>query len=138
MSTFRGKVRLRLLSRRWQLLTIVILWTVLAVPSAAIHRAFVKEYYHIEETRLETIASTAAYSGARLLPSHPSAARRTANAYAEENGIPPSDIVLVEVSSDQRSLMVELGYKIPVAFALFGWSGSQYLRVTARANLQPA
>ncbi len=134
MNHFRA--RFQKLSTRSQIVVIAFLWATLGVPTVLIHRALTKEYFRIEQIRLETIASTAAYSGAQLLPSNPYGAERTANAYARMNGIPARDIVLVQVADNQRSLTVELGYRIPLGFALFGWNGSKYLTVTARADLR--
>jgi hypothetical protein len=134
MNVCRSRARFQKLSRRWQLVTIAALW----VGMVAMHEMFANEYYKMERSRLRTIASTAAYVGTRLLPSNPYGARRAARAYAEINGISSNDIVLVEVGDDQRSLTIELGYKIPAAFALIEWSADKYLTVTVRADLQPA
>lgn len=134
MSIFRSRIRFRKLPKRWQLVTIAAFW----VGLFAMHKMFANEYYSMERSRLRTIASTAAIVGTRLLPSHPYAARQAACAYAEISGISSSDIVLVEVGDDRRSVTVELGYKIPMAFALIEWSVDKYLTVTVRADLQPA
>jgi len=80
--------RFQKLSLRSQLVIIAMLWAVLAVAMGTTHKTFANEYYRMERTRLQTIASTAAFSGARLLPSDPYAAKRAAHAYAEMNGIP--------------------------------------------------
>ena len=134
MNVFRSRGRFRKLPRRWQLVTIATLW----VGLGTIHKMFANEYYSMERSRLQTIASGAVFVGTRLLPSNPYAAGRAARAYAEGNGIPSSDIVLVEVGDDRRSLTIELGYKIPMAIAVVEWSVDEYLTVTARADLQPA
>ena len=138
MSAVRSRTRFREMSMRSQLAAIALLWVMLWVGMVAIHKAFTNEYYRMEQTRLQTIAYTAAYAGARLLPSNPYAARRAAHAYAEMNGIPASDIVLVDVADDQRSLTVKLIFKIPLGFALFEWRIGEYLTVTARADLPRA
>jgi hypothetical protein len=119
---------------RWKLVAVGTLW----VGLISIHMGFANEYYRMERTRLQTIASTAACAGAQLLPANSNGARQAARGYAEISGISSSDVVLVEVGDDQRSLTVELGYKIPIAFALFHWNVGRYLTVTAHANLEPA
>jgi hypothetical protein len=109
------------------------MWAVIAVT----HLAFANLYCKIEQNRLQTVASAAAYAGARLLPARPYAARGTAHTYATLNGIPAADIVLIEVARDQRSLTVELTYRIPIGFALFHCNSDRNLTVTARADLPP-
>ena len=128
-----SRMRSRKLSKRSRLVANAMMW----VGLVTIHLAFTHEYDRLERMRLQTIASTAAYAGAQLLPSDPFAATRTAHAYAEMSGIPAGDIVLVEVGNDQRSITVELSYKIPRRFALFDWHVGKFLIVTARADLQP-
>ena len=132
MSDFRTRTRFRKLPMRWRLVAIAMFW----VGLLAIHKAFANEYYSMERSRLQTIAGTAVYVGVLLLPSNPYGARRAAREYAEVNGISSTDIVLVQVADDRRSLTIELSCKVPMAIAAVEWNVDKYLTVTARADLQ--
>jgi hypothetical protein len=130
--------RIEKLSVRARLIAIATLWLGLGFGTVVAHKNFANQYYQLETTRLQTIASSAAHTGAQLLPSNPSGATRAAHAYAEMSGIPTRDIVTIAVGNDQRSLTVELTYKIPLGYALFEWKLGQSLTVKARADLPSA
>ena len=125
------------LTQRSQSVVLALLWTIVAIAMVTTHRAFSREFYRVERNRLAAIASAAAFSGARLLPLNPGAARRTAHSYAEKSGIPVNDIVLIFVSENGRSLTVKLAYEVPLPFGLFDWGARKILTVDARADLQP-
>ena len=130
-------VRFGKLPPHLQRAAIALLWATVVIATITMHRGLTRKFYRVERSRLETIASTAAYSGALLLPFNPNGARQAAHAYAELNGVPAEDVVLVLVADDRRSLTVKLIYKVPLLFGLFDRGAGKVLTVNARADLGP-
>lgn len=81
---------------------------------------------------LQSAADDAALAGASYLPEYPSLAVSNATSYAERNGIASGEISSITVSSDDKSLTIELARYVPYRFGvLLGlFSG----RVTAHAT----
>lgn len=81
---------------------------------------------------LQSAADDAALAGASYLPEYPSLAVSSATSYAERNGIASGEISSLTVSSDDKSLTIDLARYVPYRFGvLLGlFSG----RVTAHAT----
>lgn len=67
---------------------------------------------------LQSAADSAVVAGANYLPSNPAQAISTANSYAGSNRIAAPEILSTTVSSDNRSLNIQLQRKVPYTFAL--------------------
>lgn len=83
------------------------------------HSIVARAYYSLNSQSLQLVASMGVKVGAEYLPANPRAAVRIAEAYAQDHGIAPAEIVFTECSSDNRVLTIRLDRKVRQYVALF-------------------
>jgi Flp pilus assembly protein TadG len=86
---------------------------------------------------LQNAADHAALAGASYLPDYPSLAMSNATGYAERNGISSSEITSISISSDDKSLTVELSREVPYRFGVLLGLFSGRVSAHATAAVQP-
>jgi Flp pilus assembly protein TadG len=71
---------------------------------------------YIARVRIQTATDAAVLAGGNYLPSYPDSARETARDYANTNGIANEEIVSIEISDDNRAVMMTVRRHVPCAF----------------------
>ena len=77
-------------------------------------------FFYVNWSRLQGAADAAAHAGVKFLPGDRERALRTAEAYAEMNGVGRGEIVSASVSADDREITIKLTRAIP--FYLHGFA----------------
>lgn len=85
---------------------------------------------------LQNAADFGAVAGASYLPSNPTLAISTADAFASDNGVQASEISSTTVSSDSKSLHIQLQRTVPYSFALLLGLVSGTVSAQATAQIQ--
>jgi hypothetical protein len=93
-------------------------------------------FFYVNWSRLQGAADAAAHAGVKFLPGDRERALRTAEAYAEMNGVGRGEIVSASVSADDRAITIKLARAIPFYLRGFavGPSGRQ-VHATGTAHL---
>lgn len=86
---------------------------------------------------LQSAADDAALAGASYLPDYPPLAVANATSYAERNGVAIGEIRSISVSSDDKSLTIELGRYVPYRFGVLLGLFSGRVTAHATATVQP-
>jgi len=101
----------------------------------AVHGLLGMACHHLRYLRLQMISQSAATVGAQLLPTDPFQAVRVARAYVEVIGASDHLVATVVVTSDNRSITVQISDRLPLYYALTTESfESRDIRVKARAQ----
>jgi hypothetical protein len=73
--------------------------------------------FYFNRTLLQNAADSAVAAGSVYLPSDPALAIKTANDWAESNGIVSTEIVSTAVSADGRQIQMRLARTVPFFYA---------------------
>ncbi len=92
--------------------------------------------FYFNWVELQKAADSAVLAGATFLPATPSVAVSTAQNYAEINGIQNSEIVYVQVASDDLSIAMKLQRTVPYYFARVLGLTSGIVAVSAVAGIE--
>jgi hypothetical protein len=116
--------------------TLIALATII-LPGALIMQTIVaRAYYDLNSRSLQLVASMAVSAGSVYLPRDPRAAVLIADAYVQDHGVAPAEIICTELSSDNDELTIKLDRKVPKYVALFAVGLARDINVTASARLQ--
>jgi hypothetical protein len=116
--------------------TLIALATII-LPSALMMQTIVaRAYYDLNSRSLQLVASMAVSAGSVYLPRDPRAAVLIADAYVQDHGVAPAEIICTELSSDNDELTIKLDRKVPKYVALFAVGLARDINVTASARLQ--
>ena len=117
---FKGNKRRRLFKKGQSVLLIVAATPVLVGAMSLVFDVGDLYFNHIE---MQTATDSAVLAGGEYLPSYPSQAESVAAQYATLNGIKQSEIISVQVSSDDREVILTARRYVPCLFcAVFGVS----------------
>ena len=126
----------RLKMRRCKGQVAVILALVLPALIGAVALGTDVAIFYFNWVELQKAADSAVLAGATFLPATPSVAVSTAQNYAELNGIQNSEIVYVQVASNNMSIAMKLQRTVPYYFARVLGLTSGIVAVSAVAGIE--
>lgn len=121
--------------KRGQIIVVLALVLPVLVGALALGSDVAVLYYNWH--LLQSAADNAAVAGASYLPDYSALAISTATGYAERNGLASAEITSITVSTDSKSLTVQLARTVPYRFGVVLGLFSGRVMAHATASLQP-